>query len=127
MPRRIHRQPLGDRFAFQHPQARELVLHILKRQEDRVPIRRRLRLIRVPRLIRHRMTLPRIEQKLRGLRSKAPQRARTLQPCPAMRALKATRTAQADVGVERADRNPNLRIRRCGPALLRGNIRAALK
>ncbi len=125
--RGVHGKALHHGLALDHTQRGELVLDILEGKNDGVFVRVCLGLVGMPRLIGQRVALAGIKQQLCRLPSQTPQRARPLQPRSAMRALKAARPAQSDVGVVRADGNADLRIRGRSPALGGGDVRPALE
>ena len=73
------------------------------------------------------MALAGVEEQLSGLRSQRPQRAGALNPCAAVEALKAARSAQGDGGIKGADGDADLGVGLGGAALGGGDVRTALR
>jgi len=112
---------------FKDPKAGQLVLDVVKGEEDCISVAGDLGLVGVASLIGESVALTCIEDQLRSLRTQGPQRARSLDPRTDMNAFKAALRSQADGGIKCGYGNPNLRVGRCGAALSGGNVRATLQ
>ena len=81
----------------------------------------------MPGLVGQGVALPGVKEQFGSLRTQRPKRARPLNPCAAVHALKPARALQRDGGIKGADGDANLLIGGGGAALGSGDVRAALE